>query len=403
MSLHVSWAMGVVAPWCLGVGLVVSMAADAGQDAAIGASVAPPALRAVTEPGTLIPVAVTGPGFGLDPQKPVIQRDARLILGDKPEFERMPDEIEPRALLKPHAPSPPSIDRGRRGDPAVGLRPTFSSQLEHAGGLAALRARHMIFAEAETFQSDAFAPRAATEPRAETFAPQLDASNPTTAPSTAPLPPQQRGSIETVRPANLDKRLMQGATPDVPRAEALESATPAPADATPVEVVALPTIPGDAPVNFSAIPADRPDYAALVEADQSRRERRCLAQAIYFEARGESEKGQAAVAQVVLNRVSSGLYPSTICGVVFQNRQHYHACQFSFACEGRSLRITEPEAWRRAERVAAAVTSGQTYVADVGSATHYHALYVHPYWARRLQRTDRIGHHVFYKMRAGQT
>lgn len=402
MSLRVSWAMGVVAPWCLGVGLVVSMAADAGQDAAIGASIAPAAVLAVTEPGNLIPVAVTGPGFGLDPKKPAATREARLILGDQPEFEEMPDEIEPRAVLKPHAHRLPAIDRQRRGDPAVGLRPTFSSQLQHGGGLAAVRARQMIFAEAETFQSDAFALGSAPAPKAESFTPQADA-NPTTAPSSTLASPQQQGSIETARPANLNERLMQGATPDVPRAEALESATPAPIDATPVEVVALPTIPGDAPVNFSAVPADRPDYAALIDTDQPRREERCLAQAIYFEARGESEKGQAAVAQVVLNRASSGLYPSTICGVVFQNRQHYHACQFSFACEGRSLRITEPDAWRRAQRIAAAVTSGQTYVADVGSATHYHALYVHPYWARRLQRTDRIGHHVFYKLRAGQT
>ncbi len=133
------------------------------------------------------------------------------------------------------------------------------------------------------------------------------------------------------------------------------------------------------------------------------REKRCLAEAIYFEARGEPDEGQAAVAQVVLNRVSSGLYPSTICGVVFQNRSHYHACQFSFACEGRSLRVTEPEAWRTAMRIADEVTEGKTYLADVGAATHYHADYVRPNWSRRLKRMDVIGHHVFYKLRPGQT
>jgi len=93
------------------------------------------------------------------------------------------------------------------------------------------------------------------------------------------------------------------------------------------------------------------------------REQRCLAEAIYFEARSEPEKGQAAVAQVVLNRVQSGLYPSTVCGVVFQNRQHYDACQFSFACDGHPLRVTEPEAWRTAMRIAADVIDGETYVA----------------------------------------
>ena len=143
-------------------------------------------------------------------------------------------------------------------------------------------------------------------------------------------------------------------------------------------------------------------YAALI-GDQSAREKHCLAEAIYFEARGEPEEGQAAVAQVVLNRVSSGLYPSSICGVVFQNRSHYHACQFSFACEGRSLRITEPDAWATAKRIANEVTAGKTYLADVGAATHYHADYVRPYWAHRIKRMDVIGHHIFYKLRPGQT
>jgi len=131
-------------------------------------------------------------------------------------------------------------------------------------------------------------------------------------------------------------------------------------------------------------------------------ERRCLAEAIYFEARGEPEQGQAAVAQVVLNRASSGLYPPTICGVVYQNRHRYKACQFSFACDGRSLRVSDPASWRMAVRIAAEVTNGKTYVADVGGSTHYHADYVQPRWARRLEKMDVIGHHIFYKLRPGQ-
>ena len=397
--LQVWWAMGVVAPWCLGIGLVVSMAADAGQDATIGASLAPNGIVAATEPGNLIPVAVSGPGFGLDPMRTDSRAEARLRLGDPADFVEVPDEIAPRAALKPRAPhSFPVIDRSQRGDPVVGLRPTFSSQLQHKGDLAAVQAREMIFAEAETLQSDAFA---LNDPPAspDSFTPWPSGETPTTAPTRADASPAQPGSTETVRPANIAEQIMQGATPEVGRAEALASTTPAMDDATPVEVLAVPTLPHEETVDFSSVPANRPDYASLIDEDQWRHEQRCLAQAIYFEARGESEKGQAAVAQVVLNRVSSGLYPSTICGVVFQNRQHYHACQFSFACEGRSLRITEADAWQRAEHIAAAVTTGKTYVADVGDATHYHALYVHPYWARRLERTDRIGHHVFYKMR----
>ncbi len=149
--------------------------------------------------------------------------------------------------------------------------------------------------------------------------------------------------------------------------------------------------------------SDRPNYAALIDDDKAGREKRCLAEAIYFEARSEPEEGQAAVAQVVLNRVASGLYPSTICGVVYQNRNRYNACQFSFACEGKSLRVNDQESWHTAVRIAEAVSDGKTYVSDVGSATHYHANYVRPRWARQLVKMDVIGHHIFYRLRPGQT
>ena len=119
------------------------------------------------------------------------------------------------------------------------------------------------------------------------------------------------------------------------------------------------------------------------------REERCLAEAVYFEARSEPEAGQAAVAQVVINRVKSGLYPATICGVVYQNRNRYMACQFSFACEGKSLRITEPGPWARASRIADSVLKGDTYLANIGDALNYHANYVRPSWARYLQQHRR--------------
>ena len=106
---------------------------------------------------------------------------------------------------------------------------------------------------------------------------------------------------------------------------------------------------------------------------------------------------------MVLNRVKSGLYPASVCGVVYQNRHRHMACQFSFACEGKSLRVGEGESWQSATRVAQEVLEGKTYVADVGSATHYHADYVRPRWARRLKKMDVIGRHIFYKLRSGQT
>ena len=106
---------------------------------------------------------------------------------------------------------------------------------------------------------------------------------------------------------------------------------------------------------------------------------------------------------MVLNRAQSGLYPPTICGVVYQNRHRRNACQFSFACEGKALRVTEPEPWRIATRVAREVLEGKTYVSDVGASTHYHANYVRPRWARALKKMDVIGSHIFYKLRPGQT
>jgi spore germination cell wall hydrolase CwlJ-like protein len=133
------------------------------------------------------------------------------------------------------------------------------------------------------------------------------------------------------------------------------------------------------------------------------REQKCLAEAVYFEARSEPVAGQAAVAQVILNRVKSGLYPSSVCGVVYQNRQRHLACQFTFACEGKSLRIGDSDSWETAKRVAREVTEGKTYLAEVGGATHYHADYVRPSWARRLKKMDVIGRHIFYKLRPGQT
>ncbi len=131
------------------------------------------------------------------------------------------------------------------------------------------------------------------------------------------------------------------------------------------------------------------------------KEQKCLAEAVYFEARGESVKGQAAVAQVVLNRVRNPAYPNTICGVVYQNRNWRDACQFSFACDGHRHRVTEPAHWCMAKLVARTVSAGQIWLPEVGSATHYHATYVRPFWAPTMQKMARIGQHVFYRTYGG--
>ena len=133
----------------------------------------------------------------------------------------------------------------------------------------------------------------------------------------------------------------------------------------------------------------------------SRAEQKCLANAIYFEARSESLRGQAAVAQVVLNRVRNPAYPASICGVVYQNDHWLNRCQFSFACDGRKKRVTEPRHYKVAEEIALAVTSGKIFLPEVGSATHYYASYVNPGWARSMKKMTKIGLHIFYRTYGG--
>lgn len=126
------------------------------------------------------------------------------------------------------------------------------------------------------------------------------------------------------------------------------------------------------------------------------KERLCLAKAIYFEARGEPAKGQAAVAQVVLNRVATKGFPSTVCGVVYQGKHRKTGCQFSFVCDGQPDRITEPKAWAKAKTIADEVARGWRRISALSAATHYHATYVKPYWAPSMKRLVKIGQHVFY-------
>ena len=123
---------------------------------------------------------------------------------------------------------------------------------------------------------------------------------------------------------------------------------------------------------------------------------KCLAEAIYFEARSEPERGQMAVAQVIVNRAFSGYYPNDICGVIYQNRHRHLACQFTYACDGIPDIVHSKSHWQVAERLANEALDGKGYLQDVGKATHYHAYYVSPRWARSMRKMVRIGAHTFY-------
>jgi spore germination cell wall hydrolase CwlJ-like protein len=171
-----------------------------------------------------------------------------------------------------------------------------------------------------------------------------------------------------------------------------------PAPPSPQTTPAAPTaqqLNAERPFARAPIEAMRPFVLKADAADRARAVA-CLSQAVYYEAAREPLKGQQAVAQVVLNRVRHPAYPKSVCGVVYQGAARATGCQFTFTCDG-SLRVRpEPALWARAEEVARRALAG--YVdPDVGSATHYHAVYVDPYWAPSLVKMTQVGQQIFYR------
>lgn len=134
----------------------------------------------------------------------------------------------------------------------------------------------------------------------------------------------------------------------------------------------------------------------LTKRDTRSAEHTCLARAVYFEARSESELGQLAVAKVILNRTKNASYPNTICGVVYQGADRMNSCQFSFACDGLSDNPRPGRQWETAKKVATRAMSGEGKVQVISTATHYHADYVQPRWSGAMTRLIKIGRHIFY-------
>jgi spore germination cell wall hydrolase CwlJ-like protein len=144
-------------------------------------------------------------------------------------------------------------------------------------------------------------------------------------------------------------------------------------------------------------PAER---LGLFDEKSRAKSEKCLAEAVYFEARGEAVRGQVAVAQVVLNRAFSGKYPDTVCGVVYQNRHRHFACQFTFACDNHRDVIREPDMWDRAKKIAKAMLDGRLWLPEVDKSTHYHAYWVRPSWVSEMRKMYKFGVHTFYRPRA---
>jgi len=128
----------------------------------------------------------------------------------------------------------------------------------------------------------------------------------------------------------------------------------------------------------------------------NRSEKKCLARAIYFEARSESRAGQIAVANVIMNRKVNRYYPNTVCRVVNQGAKRRTGCQFSFRCDGQSDIPREKKSWRNSRDIAGLVLEGKLRDSRLRGVTHYHAEYVSPKWAKQFRRVAKIGKHIFY-------
>jgi hypothetical protein len=153
------------------------------------------------------------------------------------------------------------------------------------------------------------------------------------------------------------------------------------------------------PATLPILPA-RPFLAPVADVESYGRALDCLTAAVYYEAGSEIPQGQAAVAQVVVNRMRHPAYPKTICGVVFQGSERTTGCQFTFTCDGSLARTPSVLGWARARAVAGAALNGGV-VTGVGMATHYHADFVVPYWAPKLVKIGQIGAHIFYRWPGG--
>jgi spore germination cell wall hydrolase CwlJ-like protein len=170
-------------------------------------------------------------------------------------------------------------------------------------------------------------------------------------------------------------------------------------EVVPTERLASLTAPVAAPVEAvpaAVVAAVAEEPAPVVAGPTGGEAWQCLTEALYFEARGESDRGVRAVAEVILNRVDSRDYPNSVCGVVHQGTGARYACQFTYTCDGLSDAIREPAAWDRVGRIATAMLGGAARDLTDG-ATHYHTTAVSPSWARRFPQTAAIGSHLFYR------
>ena len=282
--------------------------------------------------------------------------------------------------------SPPSVNRSAKADIVVPLRPPQVASVRFSAGSLASNRHSAVFAEAT----------------APTPLPRDAGKTAETAIAAIPLPKPKianpKVTLASIAPMEKPRKGRRGRGTDAASAVSAYADDDTSALEAPFKAVLnKPNAIG---------PDGKRDHwwvtNPIPRNARSKTEQKCLATAIYFEARGEPAKGQLAVAQVVINRLKNPAYPNTICGVVYQNKNMRNACQFSFACDGIKDRITDRNSWAEAETLARRVLSEENWWNNqVGSSTHYHANYVKPRWARTMKKMQKIGHHIFYKTYGG--
>ena len=202
--------------------------------------------------------------------------------------------------------------------------------------------------------------------------------------------PAPQGPNWTLRPlpASANALFVQGSKG--PRADA-----DADVPAERIELASMPLPQPDA--HFTVSPLKSRTLKGLSDPARRAAEKMCLAEVVYFEARGQPVEAQIAVGQTVINRALSGAYPATLCGVAHQTAARDGACQYSFACDGLSSVSKDKADWELARELADRLLNGEVWLPEIGDATHSHPLAEHPGWTKYLQRVKRIGAIVFYR------
>jgi spore germination cell wall hydrolase CwlJ-like protein len=333
--------------------------------------------------------------------------DPRLALRTEPQQRERPRVTQPGIVDE----SVPQDERTPSAPPDAGDAPSSQPGSPQRSGLPATRFEQspQISALPQVTSPEIPAERTIEEPRSNAFGPMFAGVTPRidypqlkqgeqliapTQPFNLLDPQAMRSTPAAIEPSQANDELRLTSRPQVPSDPELKSSALNPPDSAREEGLSIVskgevTGPGKRP----RTPAD-----ILGLTDETRPAAvRCMANAVYFEARGEPVSGQIAVAQVVLNRALSGFYPRDVCGVVYQNSHRHLACQFTFSCDGIPDVVTEPDMFSRAERIAVDMLDGRLWIEDVGKATHYHANWVLPWWRRLMNNLISIGVHIFYR------